>query len=47
MWNDDSEFPSVEAKEADDIEQEIPEGDWEWLEGWQQETANSRPEGLA
>lgn len=37
MWNDDIDLPSVEDRD-DDIENEIPEHDLEWLAGWEDET---------
>lgn len=37
MWTDDNNFPSMEDNEPD-IENDIPEGDWEWLAGWLEET---------
>lgn len=36
MWSDDYDFPSREDTREDDIEQEIPEGDLDWSEGWRE-----------
>jgi hypothetical protein len=35
MWNDDTDFPSVEDR---DIENEIPDEDREWAEWWAKQT---------